>query len=62
MERIKEVLSNYAPEDFKSFYDTVEMLCAKGIPNGCYQDYTVLADVVKILTICEEIVAKGGTP
>lgn len=57
---IKMVLDKYSPEDYKLFYDTVEMLCAKGVGNGCYQDYTVLVDVVQILSLCEEIVKGGG--
>ena len=58
MERIKKILENYTPEDHKIFKDTVDMLCSKGIGNGCYQDYTVLADVVSLLGILECIV--GG--
>jgi hypothetical protein len=57
MERIKEILKKYTPEDEKIFKDTVEMLCSKGIGNGCYQDYTVLMDVISILSAAECIVA-----
>ena len=60
MKRIQEVLDKYSPEEYKLFYDTVEMLCSKGVGKGCYQDYTVLFDVVQILTICEEIIKEGG--
>ena len=60
MKRIQEILDKYSPEDYQLFYDTVEMLCAKGIGKGCYQDYTVLTDVVQILATCEEIVKEGG--
>lgn len=40
------------------FKKTVEMLCQKGIPNGCFQDYTLLTAVLEILSVCETIV--GG--
>jgi hypothetical protein len=57
MERIKEILDKYTTDaDAKSFEDTVEMLFKKGIPNGCYQDYRVLMDVMDILGICLHII------
>lgn len=59
MDKIKEVLAKYTKEDYQIFKDTVDMLCSKGIGNGCYQDYTVLTDVLSILTICESII-KGA--
>ena len=46
MERIKEVLGKYTQQDAKAFKDTVDMLCKKGIGNGCYQDYTILMYVL----------------
>lgn len=58
--KVKQILEKYRPEDYEIFYNTVEMLCEKGVGNGCYQDYTVLVDVVQILAFCEEIVQKGG--
>lgn len=58
MERIKEILDKYTSEDAKAFSDTVEMLYKKGIPNGCYQDYSLLMDVMSILAICE-LILKG---
>lgn len=56
MERIKEILDKYPPEKAKIFEDTVDMLYKKGIPNGCYQDYTVLMDVMDIIATCERII------
>lgn len=53
LERIQEIMSKYSTEDYKTFKDTVEMLCSKGIGNGCYQDYAMLMDVISILSICE---------
>lgn len=59
MDRIKKVLEKYTKDDAKAFIDTVDMLCKKGIANGCYQDFTMLMDVVSILSICETIITKG---
>lgn len=59
MERIKSILEKYSPEGGKEFRNTVDMLCKKGIANGCYQDYTVLMDVLEILSICETIIEGG---
>ena len=59
MERIKEVLAKYKPDDAKKFHDTVDMLCKKGIGNGVYQDYGMLMDVLSILTISEAIIKEG---
>ena len=53
MERIKRILDKYSADDAKAFSDTVDMLYKKGIPNGCYQDYALLMDVMSILSICE---------
>lgn len=62
MKRIKNVLEKYkSEEDIKNFSNSIEMLCKKGIANGVYQDYSVLADVVSLLTICEAII-KAGYP
>ena len=58
MERIKEILDKYSADDVKAYNDTVEMLYKKGIPNGCYQDYSLLMDVMSILAICE-LILKG---
>lgn len=30
--------------------DTIQMLCNKGVPKGCYQDYTLLMFVLELLT------------
>ena len=59
MDRIKEVLKKFTIDDYKIFHDTVDMLCSKGIGNGCYQDYSVLMDVISILTIAEALVKEG---
>ena len=40
------------------FKKTVEMLCQKGIPNGCFQDYSLLMAVLEILSICETIIER----
>jgi hypothetical protein len=59
MENLKQILSKYKPEDAQAFKDTTDMLCTKGIGNGCYQDYAMLMDVVRILALCEAIIEKG---
>ena len=60
MEQIKEILNKYRKEDYQLFYDTVDMLCAKGV-NGSYEDYTVLTDIITILSVCEQIIKNKGT-
>jgi hypothetical protein len=60
MERIKEILDKYTPKNEKAFKDTVSMLCKNGIGNGVYQDYSVLVDVIEILSVCETIIAEKG--
>ena len=59
MERIKEILDKYTPSQAQAFADTLEMLYKKGIPNGCYQDYAMLMDVMSILAICEDIIKEN---
>ena len=50
--RIEEIIRKYAGRGAE-FKATVDMLCSKGIPNGCFQDYTILVDILEILSICE---------
>ena len=52
LKRIEEIVSKYAGRG-PEFKATVDMLCSKGIGNGCFQDYTILVDVLEILSICE---------
>lgn len=59
MERKKGILDNYSKEDYQLFYDTVDMLCAKGV-NGSYEDYTMLTDIITILSVCEQIIKNKG--
>jgi hypothetical protein len=40
------------------FKKTVEMLCQKGVPNGCFQDDTLLMAVLEILSVCETIIGE----
>ena len=54
---IEEIMSRYIGREAE-FKATVEMLCSKGIGNGCFQNYNILIDVLEILSICESI-AKG---
>ena len=57
LKRIEEILSKYEGRGAE-FKATVDMLCNKGIPNGCFQDYTILIDVLEILSICEIIIGE----
>ena len=59
LKRIEEILSKYAGRG-EEFMATVDMLCDKGIPNGCFRDYAMLADILDILTICENAIVEGG--
>jgi hypothetical protein len=53
--RIEEILSDYIGRG-QEFKATVDMLCSKGIANGCFKDYAILTDVLEILSICETII------
>ena len=59
-EKFEKILSNYTSKDALLVHNTIDVLCSKGIGNGCYQDYAVLADVVNVLTIFEAAVAEKG--
>lgn len=59
-EKFEKILSNYTSKDAPLVHNTIDVLCSKGIGNGCYQDYAVLADVVNVLTIFEAAVAEKG--
>lgn len=47
--KFQEIVNKYDKSDAKLVNDTIEMLTSKGVGNGCYQDYTVLMDVINIL-------------
>lgn len=56
MEEIMNILSKYDKDDLKVFTETIDMLCSKGIAYGCYQDYTMLTDIIRILGICKRLI------
>lgn len=56
-EKIKQILANYTKKDAKLVHNTIDQLCAKGIPNGCFQDTRTLVDVLSVLTAFESAVA-----
>ncbi len=60
MDKINEILSHYSKEDYQIFYDTVDMLCAKGV-KGNFEDYNVVVDILSILTVCENLIKNGLT-
>lgn len=49
--KIKKILNNYNKDDYKLFNDTINTLIQKGVPNGAYQDYGMVADIIQILAI-----------
>lgn len=53
MEKIISILQKYTGNNSEIFCDTVSMLCSKGVANGCYQDYSVLMDLLDILVFLE---------
>lgn len=62
IENIQEILNKYSADDYPLFYNTVDMLCSKGVANGTYKDYSVLTDVIGILGVCENMIkANGGS-
>ncbi len=52
MKKIKEILQRFNKDDYFAVKETIEMLCYKGINNGCYQDYGLLMDVIGLLYAC----------
>lgn len=54
------ILASYRPEDSKVVCDTVNELCKHGIAKGCYQDYAVLNDILRVLGIFESLVKIKG--
>lgn len=57
---IEKILRHYDSAGGKLFEDSVSELCGKGIGKGCFQDYTVLTDIIGILSICENIIKSGN--
>ena len=55
MERIKKILENYDEKGRQLFKDSVDELFKKGFRKGCFQDYSVVADISNILSICEDV-------
>lgn len=52
----QEIVNKYNKTDFKMVKDTVDMLASKGVGNGCYQDYTILMDILEVLSVFESAV------
>ena len=53
-EKINEILKNYSKDDASLVHNTVDMLCAKGLAEGCFQDMGVLVDILEILSAFEK--------
>ena len=56
MIEIENILKKYSKEDYNLFFDTVDMLCKKGVAKGSFENYAVLVDVISILTCCENYI------
>lgn len=49
LDRILNNINAFEPEDQEIIRDSIEQLSAHGIPNGCFQDYTILMALMQIL-------------
>ena len=56
MKEIAKTLNEFDKTDEKIVHDTIDMLCAKGVGNGCYQDYGALTLIVQVLILAERYV------
>ena len=59
-EKFKKIVDKYNPSDAQEVHDAIDMLCKKGVPNGCFQNYALLADILEVLESFERAVAEGG--
>lgn len=53
--KIEEIIAKYSRsvKDAELLRDTFEMMIAKGVPHGCYQDYTALNAALCIISRIE---------
>ena len=58
-EMVKSIKEKYGDNAIIYVKDTVEKLCEKGIAKSCFDDYGLLANVVEVLTIFENLVANA---
>lgn len=56
--KVEDIFKDYTKEDVPAVKDTISMLCKKGIADGCYQDYAMLADIVSVLASIEEYISE----
>ena len=59
MEKIKEIIAKYEAKDARKVNDAIDMLCKKGVANGCYQDITILMDILSILGEVVAVIDRG---
>ncbi len=57
-EKFKQIVDRHTKADAKEIHDVVDMLCAKGIANGCYQNIVTLVDILEVLGAFEAAVAE----
>lgn len=48
-EKLCDILQKYKGRA-EDYHETIDALFKKGVPNGCYQDYELLNDIISILT------------
>lgn len=55
---IETLLKKYRGRE-KEVSATIDELCARGVPKGCFQDYAMLSDVLTLLGAFESAVKAG---
>lgn len=56
MNKFDEILKKYTKEDYPIIHKSIDELCKNGVGNGCYQDYSILVDILEVLAYFENIV------
>lgn len=58
LEKFKQIVDRHNKTDAKEIHKAVDMLCAKGVANGCYQNYATLCNILEVLSAFEAAVAE----
>lgn len=56
--KFEQIVDRHNKTDAQEIHDAIDMLCAKGIANGCYQNYAILMDILEVLDAFEAAVAE----
>lgn len=54
--KISTILGKYDETDYELFKSSIQEFAKKGFANGCFQDYTMMSDIIEILATLERIV------